>query len=758
MAENFNESEIRRILDMVFSNGKFPLKDGPEYEIYRGMLEFGLLKQLQEGKINPNKIEEFINELIYRFRRSQVDPGTPSGSVSALGLGRSGTQGSLNSFHNTGRDTNNGFSRTQELLTASENSKNPTSIIVFAERMTFEEVLENQSDFVKVSISSVLKNHEVIERPTEKPEWLDIFLEIYDMGEELPPTPWVLELEFDLNELYLTKVTLEDIYKVILEDQPLSVFPIFSPYDDGKMWIYPIQEMVEESFQNNINKLLKQQEKKKMAPQLQSIVSVPNQIKAFINNELIPKLGTLRIKGMEGIKRLFPEELPLYPTENKSNRFTKISTVFGQEGPKFKLEFELNRMFEFGIFIRDIEDTMQLISDKNNGIYNFNSDGRNQIFRIAPWKDNNFYTNLFDLKSREAFQIISDPEFTEFEVDVDILMYSGYDPMFVLTTVLAAGGRLLKYTPPYLLFDNNLSGIAKYIKDLKSLVRQQKINGQEPDESENIVRQAIFVYAVALGSNIDGIYNNPELINPEKSRTDNPRQIYHIYGIEGARTFLNREVFAVQQNTGTNLDPRHFNLLIDSMTFSGQIIGVTFTQLSSQRIEPFGTAAFERSLQTLQRAAPYGLSETTGTVAGSILTGGGPRFGTGIVEMSFDMEKLRTSIAQNSGDSVSATPINGDTPVVPVVVRRRNLAQKVTLKNRTDEPISIGTELATQISDGLINSVENAPTIACRIEPEPTVTVTTSNPPITAATSSPSITIPKPSVTRTRRPQITIKK
>lgn len=64
-------------------------------------------------------------------------------------------------------------------------------------------------------------------------------------------------------------------------------------------------------------------------------------------------------------------------------------------------------------------------------------------------------------------------------------------------------------------------------------------------------------------------------VNPNRSLSNNIMEIANTLGIEAARTSIIKEIKATMENHGISIDSRHLKLLADTMTYRGEVLGIT---------------------------------------------------------------------------------------------------------------------------------------------------------------------------------------
>ena len=64
-------------------------------------------------------------------------------------------------------------------------------------------------------------------------------------------------------------------------------------------------------------------------------------------------------------------------------------------------------------------------------------------------------------------------------------------------------------------------------------------------------------------------------VDANHSTSNNIMEIAQTLGIEAARTTIINEIKTTMENHGINIDSRHLKLLADTMTYRGEVLGIT---------------------------------------------------------------------------------------------------------------------------------------------------------------------------------------
>ena len=123
-------------------------------------------------------------------------------------------------------------------------------------------------------------------------------------------------------------------------------------------------------------------------------------------------------------------------------------------------------------------------------------------------------------------------------------------------------------------------------------------------------------------------------VDTERTISNNIWDVYNVLGIEAAKEFLAQE-FAVIMD---GINDQHGRLLVDRMTYSGTIASIS---RYTHKVDDAGVLAkvsFEQSLDNFLAAAANGEYERTVGVSASIICGKRSNIGTGMVDLSMNLD------------------------------------------------------------------------------------------------------------------------
>ncbi|RWS14621.1 DNA-directed RNA polymerase III subunit RPC1-like protein, partial [Dinothrombium tinctorium] len=122
-------------------------------------------------------------------------------------------------------------------------------------------------------------------------------------------------------------------------------------------------------------------------------------------------------------------------------------------------------------------------------------------------------------------------------------------------------------------------------------------------------------------------------VDPRYTYSNNIIEVSQTLGIEAARTMIIKEIKSTMENHGISIDVRHLKLLADTMTYRGEVLGITRFGLAKMKESSLMLASFEKTADHLFDAAYYGQEDPILGVSESIISGIPMRLGTGFMDL-----------------------------------------------------------------------------------------------------------------------------
>lgn len=135
------------------------------------------------------------------------------------------------------------------------------------------------------------------------------------------------------------------------------------------------------------------------------------------------------------------------------------------------------------------------------------------------------------------------------------------------------------------------------------------------------------------GTNLSELLTIPG-VDVVRTKSDDMWEMLECFGIEGARAFLIEELTRVICFDGAYINPRHIELLVDSMTVSGTLTSVRRDGINRKYAGPVAKIVFERPIDNAVRASVFGEADNLSGISSCVAFGKVGRSGTGAVEVA----------------------------------------------------------------------------------------------------------------------------
>ena len=139
------------------------------------------------------------------------------------------------------------------------------------------------------------------------------------------------------------------------------------------------------------------------------------------------------------------------------------------------------------------------------------------------------------------------------------------------------------------------------------------------------------------GTNLIEILSNPN-IDSTRTISNDIREIYTVLGVEAARNALYHELVNVTGEGSMNY--RHLSLLIDTMTFRGNLMSIDRHGINRNASSALSKSSFEESVDMLINASIFSEYDNTSGVSPQVMLGKVPNCGSGNFDIVLDEEHL----------------------------------------------------------------------------------------------------------------------
>jgi DNA-directed RNA polymerase beta' subunit len=132
-------------------------------------------------------------------------------------------------------------------------------------------------------------------------------------------------------------------------------------------------------------------------------------------------------------------------------------------------------------------------------------------------------------------------------------------------------------------------------------------------------------------------------VDIETVSSNNMWEVYNTMGIEATREFLIEEFTNVVSSDGTFINPSHILLLVDVMTYQGNITSVSRYGMKKEQMGVLSRASFEESLDQFCNAGFYSEKDLIKSVSANIMVGKRSSIGSGLCGLMMDWKQIKES-------------------------------------------------------------------------------------------------------------------
>ena len=210
----------------------------------------------------------------------------------------------------------------------------------------------------------------------------------------------------------------------------------------------------------------------------------------------------------------------------------------------------------------------------------------------------------------------------------------------------------IKFTEKQLLFITEENSIEIYLEECVQPILEKMIICGIPGImniyfTKNTNKGKDEWYIETEGSNFRKLLGH-SLVDMTRLRSNNVWDIYENLGIEAARQFLIDEFLDIMDG----INSCHVKLLVDKMTYCGNISSITRYTLRKDESGPMAKASFEESMDHYIKSSFNCEIEKTRGVSASIICGKRANIGTGFMDLKIDIKKLPRKSALFKTDNV----------------------------------------------------------------------------------------------------------
>jgi DNA-directed RNA polymerase II subunit RPB1 len=283
---------------------------------------------LMVKRFNRNAVEILIEKIVLQYKRSIIAPGEMVGIIAAQSIGEPTTQMTLNTFHFAGvaskSNVTRGVPRIEEILSLSENPKNPSCTIFM--HTDQEENQENAQNIINkienTTLKSIVNSVKICFDPddlntlmVEDSELITQFKEFENMlddcgnanKDEAEKSNWIIRMELNAENMLDKNITIEDINFAIKNVYSDELDCLFGDYNSDNI-VFRIR------LNSVIKKIKEKNNNTKPLDQSNEIYLIQNFQDQLLNNMVL--------RGVKDIGRVIPRKITDSVTE-KDGKYTK---------------------------------------------------------------------------------------------------------------------------------------------------------------------------------------------------------------------------------------------------------------------------------------------------------------------------------------------------------------------------------------------------------------------------------------------------
>ena len=272
-------------------------------------------------KFNRKSLVYLMEVLVLNYNKAIVNPGEMVGMIGAQSIGEPTTQLTLNTFHFAGvaskSNVTRGVPRIEEILSLSENPKQPSTTIYLKEedQTSIEKAQELKYSLEYTCLRDITNTISICFDPNPEDTTIDedrILLEEYnefkkvmeDCGVELDSdnqSKWVIRIELSREEMMDRNVNMDDIHFALKNSLKQNINCVFSDLNADNL-IFRIRLINSKAMMTSKNKNLDQSDEIYMLKNLQENI-----------------LNNIILKGIKGIPKIVIRKVANYLIKKDGN-------------------------------------------------------------------------------------------------------------------------------------------------------------------------------------------------------------------------------------------------------------------------------------------------------------------------------------------------------------------------------------------------------------------------------------------------------
>jgi DNA-directed RNA polymerase II subunit RPB1 len=182
----------------------------------------------------------------------------------------------------------------------------------------------------------------------------------------------------------------------------------------------------------------------------------------------------------------------------------------------------------------------------------------------------------------------------------------------------------------------------KGINDIKEVLLDKQANMLTYDNNTGDKIKKDKYTVSTIGINME-LLRTIKGIDMTKTRCNDIETIFKLYGIEAARQILIYELMTTYQGTSIHINHTHYSLVVDQMTYMGEVIAIDRHGLSKLDIDPLSRASFEKTISHFINASLFNEKDNMTSISSRIMMGKVIKGGTGMFDILLDTKKIENS-------------------------------------------------------------------------------------------------------------------
>lgn len=358
--------EAFEIIDEGFSRIK-QIHFVPPTDLFKTMYYYYLTPKtvIVTKRFNRNALKVLVDKIVIGYKNAVVAPGEMVGMIAAQSIGEPTTQMTLNTFHFAGvaskSNVTRGVPRIEEILSLSENPKNPSCTVhMFPDEEDERDNAEKLMHRLQyTSLRSIVDSVEICfdpntEKTLVKEDELLVkqyreFENIMDecLGVDVPDkdsrSKWVVRIKMSEEGMLEKNITMDDVHFTIMNAYADKVQCMFSDYNDDNL-----------VFRLRVSSL---KSSKKIAPHPLDMSDEIHYLKTF-QDQL---LDNMILRGVKNIQRVIPRKVTNSVTETDDGYVKRETWVIDTVGTNLLDLLGLDFIDNTRTFTNDIQEIYRVL-------------------------------------------------------------------------------------------------------------------------------------------------------------------------------------------------------------------------------------------------------------------------------------------------------------------------------------------------------------------------------------------------------------